>query len=137
MKLIVDTNIIASGLLKGGITRQLLLHPDLTLYTPEFTLIEFNKYKKEFLDKSDLGEEEFSILLEGIISRIVVVLLMDFKEKWSDAYKIMAPIDVYDTPFVALALSFDNDGIWSNDKDFEKQKIVKIWKTEDLVEIFI
>lgn len=137
MRLIIDTNIIASGLMKEGITRQLLVHPDLILFTPEFTLIEIVNNKKEFHNKSELGREEFSILLEGIISRIVVVPIMDFKEKWSDAYKIMAPIDVYDTPFVALALSFDNDGIWTNDKDFEKQDIVKIWKTKDLVKRFI
>lgn len=137
MILIVDTNIIVSGLLKKGITRRLLVHPDLKLFTPEFTLIEIDNNKKELQNKSELGREEFSILLEGIISRIAVVPMSDFKEKWSDAYKIMAPIDVYDTPFIALALSFDNDGIWTNDKDFEKQDVVKIRKTKDLVKIFI
>ena len=137
MILIVDTNIIVSGLLKKGITRRLLIHPDLKLFTPEFTLIEIVNIKKEFHNKSELGREEFSILLEGIISHIAVVPIIDFKKKWLDAYNIMAPIDVYDTPFVALALAFDNDGIWTNDKDFEKQDIVKIWKTKDLVKILI
>jgi len=33
----------------------------------------------------------------------------------------MADIDIKDTPYVALALSFYNDGIWSEDKGFSSK----------------
>ena len=137
MMLIVDTNIIVAGLIKDAITRQLLIHPDLELYTPEFTLVEIKKHKNVLLKKSRLGKEDFSILFEGVISKIIVVPIEDFKSYISKANDIMEQIDVYDIPFLALALSFDNDGIWSHDKDFEKQDEVKIWKTMDLIEKFI
>ncbi|MBS3060935.1 MAG: hypothetical protein J4432_05530 [DPANN group archaeon] len=33
----------------------------------------------------------------------------------------------------ALALSIDNDGLWTADKDFDKQNKIKVWKTKDLI----
>ena len=49
------------------------------------------------------------------------------------ANEIMKDIDPDDAPFLALALSFDNDGIWTNDKDFERQSVVRVWKTHELL----
>ncbi len=137
MRLVVDTNIIVAGLIKDAITRQLLIHPDLELYTPEFTLMEIKKHKTLLLNKSKLGKEDFSILFEETISRIIVVSIEDFKGYISKANDILEQVDIHDIPFLALALSFDNDGIWSHDRDFEKQNSVKVWKTKDLVEKFI
>jgi len=40
MKLIIDTNIIFSGLIKKSITREILLSPNFEFYTPDFYNIE-------------------------------------------------------------------------------------------------
>ena len=48
------------------------------------------------------------------------------------AITIMKDIDVNDAPILACALSIPNDGIWTEDKDFERQQIVNIWKTKEL-----
>lgn len=137
MRLVVDTNIIVAGLIKDAITRQLLIHPDLELFTPEFTLMEIRKHKNLLHNKSKLGKEDFSILFEGIISRITVVPIKDFKSYISKAADILKKLDIYDIPFLALAMSFDNDGIWSHDRDLERQDAIKVWKTKDLIEKFI
>lgn len=42
-------------------------------------------------------------------------------------------LEEIETPFLALALATENDGVWSNDKDFETIKQVKVWKTQDLL----
>lgn len=136
MKLIVDTNIINAGLVKEADTRRLLIHPELELYTPEFTIFEIEKHKDILQIKSGLSRKDFTLLSEGIISRITVVPIESFRRKLSKAYKIMEQIDIHDTPFLALALSFDNDGIWSHDKDFCKQDLVRVWSTKELLEIF-
>ena len=47
----------------------------------------------------------------------------------------MASIDIEDVPFIALALSIGNDGIWSDDNHFQKQKKIKIWKTEEVIKM--
>lgn len=41
-------------------------------------------------------------------------------------------IDPEDTAFLALAMALDCDGIWSNDSDYEKQTMVKVYKTHIL-----
>ncbi len=51
------------------------------------------------------------------------------------ADKILGDVHKGDIPFLALALSMSNDGIWSEDKHFEKQDIVKVWKTKEIVEL--
>jgi predicted nucleic acid-binding protein len=52
------------------------------------------------------------------------------------AVEIMEYIDVNDSPYLALAMSFKNDGIWTEDTDFEKQTTIKVWKTKDLLTLF-
>ncbi len=47
MELVVDANILISGLIKDGITRDLMLRNDLDLYTSEFIFIEFFNHIKE------------------------------------------------------------------------------------------
>jgi len=44
----------------------------------------------------------------------------------------MDKIDPDDTPFIAAALATNSD-IWSDDKHFQKQNKIKVWKTEDLI----
>jgi len=40
MKLIIDTNIHFSGIIKDSVTRKILMHPDFEFYTPDFFLLE-------------------------------------------------------------------------------------------------
>ncbi len=47
----------------------------------------------------------------------------------------MGKIDEKDTPFIALALSIENDGIWFNDKHFDMQKKIKVYKTIDIINL--
>ena len=51
MYLIVDANILFAALIKQGKTDELLFVDHLHLFAPEFILIEFEKYKKEILQK--------------------------------------------------------------------------------------
>ena len=44
----------------------------------------------------------------------------------NEAKEIMDKIDPSDTPFIALALVVENDGIWSDDRHFEEQNRIKI-----------
>jgi len=52
-----------------------------------------------------------------------------------EAEKIMDRIDIDDVPFVALVLSFPNDGIWTEDKHFLKQRRVKVWRARELLRL--
>jgi predicted nucleic acid-binding protein len=50
-----------------------------------------------------------------------------------EAERIMHTIDPDDTPFIALALAVENDGVWSDDRHFQQQTRIRIWKTKDLL----
>lgn len=132
MRLIVDTNIIISALIKDSITRKLLMHLEAKLYSPQFLQNEVEKYKSEILRKANLNEIEFKVLFDQIKNKIIFLDYPFFSSKYDQAGKIMDKIDPQDTPFIAAALATGSD-IWSDDRHFEKQKKIKIWKTSDLV----
>ncbi|GAH81434.1 unnamed protein product, partial [marine sediment metagenome] len=47
--------------------------------------------------------------------------------------EIFGIIDKKDIAFIALALSIKNDGIWSNDKDFDQQTEIKVFTTNEIM----
>src|SRR3989344_6788258 len=135
MKLIVDTNVLISALLKDSLTRKLIIHIDAKLYTLEFSREEIEKHKNELLKKGNFNEVEMKITLDKITSKMAILDDYLVRSKIKEAREVMDSIDWKDTPFIAAALATGSD-IWSDDKHFEKQKKIKVWKTKDLVEIF-
>jgi len=135
MKLVVDTNVLISALLKDSLTRKLIIHIDAKLYTLEFSREEIEKHKNELLKKGNFNEVEMKITLDKITSKMAILDDYLVRSKIKEAREVMDSIDWKDTPFIAAALATGSD-IWSDDKHFEKQKKIKVWKTKDLVEIF-
>jgi putative PIN family toxin of toxin-antitoxin system len=133
MRLVVDTNIIISALLKESTVRSLIFEPRLELCTPEFVFEEIEEHMDMIKERSGLTEEEVSLTLSLISAHIEVAPKEDFSHKMEDAEKVIGGIDEDDVPFVALALSFPNEGIWTNDKDFTRQGEVKVWDTAGLL----
>ena len=132
MRLVVDTSVIISSLMKDSVSRRLMFLPNFELFTPEFVHIEIGNHSGKIMNYTGLPENEFNLLLDSLLSTVMVIPTDEFKEEVNRDYGIMKGIDPNDTAFLALALSMDCDGIWTNDTDFEKQKIVKVWKTEYL-----
>jgi predicted nucleic acid-binding protein len=136
MKLIIDTNIIFSGLIKQSTTREILLNPDFEFYIPDYYNIEFKKYKSYILEKFNGTDAELDDLIKIIHEKIIIVVEDEYSNKMKDAEAIIGKIDPKDIPFIALALSIENDGIWTRDKDFTKQDVIKIYSTRDLISIY-
>ena len=133
MRLIVDSNVILSGLIRDGKTRALLIDSPFDLYAPETLIHEIKKYKDYILKKSGLTEGEFGILFSLLMENIKVVSCEKYLNFVGKANDIMGEIDKGDVTFIALALSFDNNGIWSDDAHFLKQDVVKVYRTCDLI----
>lgn len=70
-----------------------------------------------------------------LLFHIENVPIETYKSNLKQAYEILKDIDEDDTPYLALALSIENDGIWSDDTDFDKQKKVKVVKTREMVKL--
>lgn len=136
MKLIIDTNIIFSGLIKKSITREILLSPNFEFYTPNFYNIELNKYKSYILTKFNGTEEELDELIKILHEKIIIAVENEYSDEMEKAESIIGKIDPKDIPFIALALSIENDGIWTRDDHFTKQSEIKIYSTSDLISIY-
>lgn len=133
MKLVVDTNIFLSALIKNSIVRKIIIEYDLELFTPDFTFEEINANLSSISKRTNLSVGELKEITQILSDYITIVDFTFYAHKISDAERIIGKIHKSDTPFIALALSFENDGIWTNDKHFLKQKVVKIWTTEELI----
>lgn len=137
MLLVVDTNIIVSSLIKGSVTREILLSADILFVVPEWVHIEVKKHQELIAQKAGINQDELIQFTEEIFQVVKTIPFSKYKSHIDEGVNIIGDIDKDDAPFIAIALALDADGIWTNDKDFEKQNVVKVWKTKDLAKKFI
>ncbi|MBT4191822.1 MAG: hypothetical protein HOE11_00790 [Candidatus Diapherotrites archaeon] len=135
MRIIVDTNIILSALIKQGKTRTILTNPLHEFYTIEFAIKEIRKYKKLVVKKSGLTEEEFEIILSLTMDNIKIIEKKRIKQKIKEAKRLIEKTDPKDVPILASALSIPNDGLWSDDKHLKKQNKAKTYNTKEIIEM--
>ncbi|MFH1225604.1 MAG: PIN domain-containing protein [Candidatus Diapherotrites archaeon] len=135
MKLVVDTNRIIAALVRDSYSRRIILSEKFEFATVEFGISEVKKHRNYILKKAKLSTEQFNDLMTRFLVRIEVLSEEEISAKaYADAVKIMGAIDKADVPFIALALGIKNDGIWSDDGHFLKQKAVKVWRTKPLAD---
>ena len=133
MKIIIDTNIVVSALLnEQGKTRELLSADDFILYSPDFLLMELEKYKTILIEKSGISEENYDLAISIIISKIKLITYEEFQEFIEQAEQITPDPD--DVEYFALALKF-KCSLWSNDKRLKEQDKVKIYSTTELLDL--
>ena len=134
MNIIIDTNIFISALVKDSLTRDLIINLKHNLLFPEFEFEEIEKHKQEILKKSGLSEKELDILILRLMNYVRIVPAHISAQHKAKAHSIMAKIDPDDIIFVATALAF-NAVIWSDDKHFKKQKIIRVLTTKDMIKM--
>jgi len=121
MRIIVDSNMILSALLKQGLSRKIISSQNIEFYTLDYVLKEIGKYMGYIIQKSGMQKDEIEALLSYFMENIVVLSDEEVNSKMGEAKKIMEKIDIRDSPILACALAISNDGIWTEDKHFEKQ----------------
>jgi len=132
MKLVVDANTLISAFMKQSKTAELLVHPSLQLYAPQFIGDEILKYKEEITIRTKRSIESFNMIISEIFSLIIFVPPEEVKTQLQQAAEISP--DPKDVPYLALAL-FLQCPLWSNDRELrEKQKEVKVYTTQKLQE---
>jgi len=136
MRLVLDTNILISALIRESITRKILVMSGIEFLVPEFTFEEIDKHKKQILKKSKLNASQFDFLMMSLKENLTIIPKYEIR-KIKQAKEIMDKIDPNDTVFISLALSTFNDGIWSDDIHFKKQNVVKVWNTKELIEFLL
>ena len=84
------------------------------------------------LEKTGMDKKDVDILFSLFMQNIKIIPEEDIKTNMKKALEIMKSIDSKDAPIVACALSVKNSIIWSEDKHFDKQSKITIYKTKDL-----
>lgn len=134
MKLVIDTNILFSALVRNSITRKIILSDVFEIHVPEYLFEEIDKHKEEILKKAGMGDREFNALLTLLQKHVKIVRTDVYQNKISLAEETMKEVDETDSPFLALALELDCH-LWSNDKHFEGQNLVRAYTTKDVLEL--
>ncbi|MGM5482710.1 MAG: PIN domain-containing protein [Nanobdellota archaeon] len=136
MKIIIDTNVFLSALIKNSSTRKILMKSGWEFYYPEMSFHEVRKYKDFVIKKSKLSEGEYTNLITSLLKYVNLIPDEQIISNLDEAKNIMLNIDPDDVPFVAAKLSIENSFLWSNDTDFDKQTEVQVIKTKKIVEFF-
>jgi predicted nucleic acid-binding protein len=142
MKVVVDTNIIFSGLLNPeGTISDLLLNSSgqLDFYSPNFILDELESHRKKLLKLSGFTERELDYLQLAIFKKVDLIDLESIKKStFEEAQRLTADVDQFDFPFVALALELASP-LWTGDKKLKnglfKKGIDWVLTTENIAKI--
>ena len=132
MRLILDSNIIFSALIRNGISQEIILNKNFDFFAPAFTLSEIDKYASEICKKSKMNENQLQILLNKLFCYITIINPAVYAKFFNEASILI--MDKKDIPFLACALAL-NCPIWSEDKEFKKQQKVKIYTTRELLDL--
>ncbi|MFH1587862.1 MAG: PIN domain-containing protein [Candidatus Diapherotrites archaeon] len=131
MRVTVDANILFSALIKKGQTRKVWFNPEIELCAPEFLLKEFLKYREYLQKKASGTPKEFQDISETLFSQVFFIPDSELKPFLPAAAFLSN--DAKDWLYLACALKEDTI-IWSNDKEFKKQKRIKIKSTKEMIE---
>ncbi len=132
MKIVMDSNVLFSALIKDSLTRKIILEYDDLFLFPEFIFEETNNHIEELLTKSKMKKEDFDLLLKSLLNKVFIVPnenLLNYKE---EALEIVKNIDIDDAVFFACALNYKNSIIWSDDKKLKLQNKIKILNTSEI-----
>lgn len=135
MKLVIDTNIVFSALIKDSKTRELILSSKLQLICIQEIFDEIAKYRTQIIQRAKITESTFDTIFNEILKHIILFPKKIIEPCKVEANRLLAHRDAKDVPFLALALCVKVNGIWSNDKDFDEQSKIKRFTTGDLVKL--
>jgi len=132
MKLIIDTNVIISALIKKGFTRDFIFKKadSFEFITPAYIFGEINKYKQYIIEKSNINEKELYLLLDALFEYIKIINPIFYSDYLTKAKRLISHIN--DVPFLACAIALKIP-IWSDDKHLQEQKIIKVLTTKDII----
>ena len=121
MKVVIDTNIIFSALLRGGQRyRDILFFENAEFYSCKYTIVEIFKHKEKIVKCSKQAEEVVLEILYRILKNIHIVNEeLISKERLMEAYDLCQDIDEKDSVFVALTLELDGV-LWTGDKKLKE-----------------
>lgn len=133
-RIVIDTNIIISALIKDSINRKIILNFKGKIYCPIIIFVEIFRYKDLIIQKSKLDASEVENLIHLLFNKIKFIDNQSLLKHKHLAKDICKDIDINDEMFFACAIHCDCP-IWSNDKVLKIQNKIKILSTEEIMRL--
>ena len=134
MRLVVDTNILFSFFWRDSFTKKLLTSKKFDLISPEMSLKEIKKYSKYIMKKTKIDKNTFTRNYNEMKKFIRFINEKEYFNFLKEATKISP--DKADSHFFALCLK-NKYHLWSKDSLLKKQNKVKVFSTEDIIELLL
>jgi predicted nucleic acid-binding protein len=123
MKVIVDTNIIFSALLRedNRYARAIIKNEEAhDFYAVYFTIVELFKHKERIKEFSSLSEADILEVLYELLKHIHIINDDIISvASWKQAMQLAHDVDVKDVPNVALTIELSAK-LWTNDIELKK-----------------
>ena len=144
MKIVVDTNIVISAMLKANSPiSDVLLSPqfDIELFSPYELFLEIFKHKEKIQKYSKLSETELLEAVRIMLSNISFVSVKTIDPANAiKAKELTQGIDIKDWTFVALTLQTQGL-LWTSDlklfNHLEKNGFTNLISTKDVIQKFL
>lgn len=114
-----------------SLLHKIIKQPLLKLYAPNQLLVELSEKIPLLCKKYNIDEELIRLTLDNDILPNVIIRDEIEDVHYNYAHSILNERDNKDVPFLALSMELKSQGIITNDKDFEEQTEVKIWKLKE------
>jgi predicted nucleic acid-binding protein len=123
VKIVVDTNILFSGILNpNGSISDILLNSQehFEFYAPTFVLEELENHHKKLMKISGLTESDIVFLKRQLFKHIELIDLENIHQSnWQESMELVKDIDEFDAPFIALSIELEAP-LWTGDKKLVK-----------------
>lgn len=136
MKIVIDTNVFISAILRDGRVRTLIVNSLVPLIFPETILDELRKHEDELIEKSGFTKEEYNNVINKLLVYMEIVPTETIKPYREQALGIVGNIDINDTIFFAAALANNPAIIWSEDKKLKRQNEIIVLNTAEIIQLF-
>lgn len=133
MRIVLDSNILFSALIKDSTTRRLILDYDDFFLFPSYIFEEMEEHKEELMQKSKMSKEDFDKLLEMLLKKVLIVPEEVLKTHKDESIEIVKDIDLDDAVFIACSLANPESVIWSDDKKLKRQSKIKILNSMEMM----
>lgn len=136
LRLVVDANVLLSGFLSDGITRELLLHTPLELYAPGWLTAEVGRNLDDLCEKGRIARSVAQTLSDRFMERIQQVPEPVLARHAAEALERCERSGVKDAPYVACAMAVDA-ALWTDDATLGEEAGVEVYTTGELMDRFL
>ncbi|MHC1624293.1 MAG: PIN domain-containing protein [Candidatus Methanospirareceae archaeon] len=130
LSIVVDANKVFAAFIAKGVVHDLLFSGKFKPVGPEKLLEEIERHKAEIAEKARMKLGDIELAIELLEPEFKLFSRPEYTVKISEGLKL-AP-HPKDVEYFALALKLDCP-IWSNEKAFKKQSVVKVFSTSELL----